>query len=80
MPGTYRGAGNTNCNFFGRQITVIGSVLTVIDCEMSGRAFLFNHGETSASKVIGFKIIDGRGPISPNKPNRRPKAPGPDCR
>ncbi|MFC1715984.1 T9SS type A sorting domain-containing protein [Candidatus Poribacteria bacterium] len=60
--GTYRGVGNKDLDFQGKVITVRsenGPEYTVIDCEGSGRGFLFHSGETSGSVVSGFTIENG---------------------
>ena len=60
--GTYKGEGNKNLNFYGKDITVKsanGPDHTVIDCENNGRGFCFDRGETSASVVQGFTIKQG---------------------
>jgi hypothetical protein len=67
--GTYSGAGNYNINLKGKAVTVQSTDpgdpqvvnTTVIDCEgaASTRGFVFQSGETSDSKVMGFTITDG---------------------
>jgi hypothetical protein len=61
--GVYTGAGcNTNLDFGGRAITVRsrnGARNCVIDCEYTGRGFIFQTGEGSLSVVEGFTILHG---------------------
>ncbi len=67
--GTYIGAGNRDITLSGRKITVRstdpndGATVsnTVIDCENSGRGFVFDTGETAESVVAGLTIINGNG-------------------
>ena len=57
--GTYTGEGNRDLNFQGKAITVMSIGLPedcVIDCEAAARGFIFNSGETSASKLAGLTI------------------------
>lgn len=59
--GEYKGDGNKDMDFKGKAITVMsenGPGNCVIDCEKSGRAFLFYHNETETSVVSGFTIIN----------------------
>jgi predicted outer membrane repeat protein len=63
-PGTYSGAQNRAISFFGENICLIseqGAGSTIIDCEQADRAFLFGSGETEASIVDGFTIVNGGG-------------------
>jgi predicted outer membrane repeat protein len=63
--GTYTGAGNFNCTYGGKLITVrsaSGNPETcVINCGgvLGRRGFLFNSGETSAAVLSGVTIRDG---------------------
>ena len=60
--GTYTGALNKDLNFGGKAITVTsesGPYTCIIDCQDSGRGFLFNSGEGATSVVDGFTITDG---------------------
>ena len=60
--GAYTGAGNKNLDFAGKAITLRsenGAASCTIDCEGSGRGFSFTAGETSATVVEGFAIING---------------------
>jgi len=60
--GTYTGAGNKNLDFKGKALTLRsenGPESTIIDCEGDGRGFIFQWGETSATIVEGFSIING---------------------
>jgi predicted outer membrane repeat protein len=67
-PGVYRGAGNRNIDFKGKSITVRGTqpddyetvFATVIDCQMSGRGFLFQTGETTAAILEGLTVANGQ--------------------
>jgi hypothetical protein len=64
-PGTYRGAGNKNVQFHGRDIVVTsraGADATVIDCEWSGRGFCICENETRAARIEGLTIVDGEAP------------------
>ncbi|HEV57477.1 MAG TPA: hypothetical protein ENN87_08260, partial [Phycisphaerales bacterium] len=61
-PGTYSGPGFINVDFRGKAITVrstLGATLSTIDCQGQGRAFIFRTGETAASVLEGFTIING---------------------
>ncbi len=60
--GTYVGTGNKNLDFDGKSITVqskSGALVTIIDCENSGRGFSFHSGQGPASVVDGFTITNG---------------------
>ena len=60
--GTYTGDGNRDLNFGGRAITLrseSGYTSCIIDCESGSRAFLFDCGETVASVLSGFTIVNG---------------------
>jgi parallel beta helix pectate lyase-like protein len=68
LDGTYTGAGNKDLDYSNglmmgtRTITVKsenGPAVTTIDCQGSGRGFLFDSGETSAAQVEGFTIRNG---------------------
>jgi hypothetical protein len=62
LEGTYTGTGNKNLDFDGKAITVEsenGAAACIIDCEGSGRGFYFHSGETAASLVDGFTIMNG---------------------
>ena len=64
--GVYTGTGNKNISFGGKAITVrsaSGPNACIIDCEGSGRGFLFNSGETSASVLDGFTIRNGNASV-----------------
>ncbi|MHC4500474.1 MAG: right-handed parallel beta-helix repeat-containing protein, partial [Planctomycetota bacterium] len=63
-PGTYYG----NIDLGGRRDLVLASINpddqsivgdTIIDCQLSGRAFTFDNGEDAGTVVHGFKIING---------------------
>jgi hypothetical protein len=58
----YTGANNKNLTFGGKAITVrseSGPFVTIIDCEGSGRGFVFN-GAAESGKVDGFTIKNGK--------------------
>lgn len=61
--GTYTGIGNTDVDFDGHAVTVLGGRdgrgESVIDCEDSGRGFIFLNGEGEASVLEGFTIRNG---------------------
>ncbi len=60
--GIYTGSDNVNLDFRGKAITLrslSGPHNCIIDCNNSGRGFNFHSGETSASVVEGFSIING---------------------
>ena len=61
--GTYSGFDNTNLSWSGRDIIVMsenGPATTIIDCQDSGRAFLFNDGgQSNATLVSGFTMTAG---------------------
>jgi len=57
--GTYRGAGNLNIDFFGKAIRVMsenGPEYCVVNCESSGRGFLFQGSENYQSVLDGVTI------------------------
>ncbi len=66
--GTWKGPGNRNLDFDGRLITVRSRSgaphLCVIDCEGSGRGFIFQSGENAAAVVAGFTILNGAAPAN----------------
>ncbi len=60
--GTYVGTGNKNLNFSGRAITLVssaGAEATIIDCQGSDQAFVFQNGETQNTVVDGFTMTHG---------------------
>lgn len=61
--GTYTGAGNKNLDFGGKDITVRSAsgdpTRCILDCQGSGRGFLFQSGETAAASVAGLTIQNG---------------------
>ncbi|MGB3975605.1 MAG: right-handed parallel beta-helix repeat-containing protein [bacterium] len=60
--GTYTGEGNRKITFTGKAITVQsenGPEQTVVDCEETFRGFSFRSGETNASILRGFTIVNG---------------------
>ncbi|HUV40799.1 MAG TPA: LamG-like jellyroll fold domain-containing protein, partial [Sedimentisphaerales bacterium] len=66
--GTYTGTGNKNLDFLGKAITVRSTdpedpcvvAATVIDCEQSGRGFVFQSNEDADSILTGLTITNGR--------------------
>ncbi len=59
----YTGPNNKNLDFAGRAITLMsenGPDNCIIDCEGSGRGFIFQNGEDENSVVDGFTISNGR--------------------
>lgn len=67
--GTYIGEGNRDIDFGGKQLVVMsagGAAGTILNCESESwgpyyRGFIFQNGEDTASKVIGFTIFKGGG-------------------
>ena len=62
--GIYKGEGNVNIDFKGKQITLKsrnGAEATIIDCEkkLETRGFFFHNGETIDSVLDGFTIKNG---------------------
>jgi hypothetical protein len=66
-PGTYAGPNNTNINFAGKNV-MIRSInpgdpeivsQTIIDCQGSGRAFVFENGENATTVIQGLTIQNG---------------------
>ncbi len=60
--GTYIGSGNKDIRFNGKAITVVsenGPLNCIIDCENTGRGFIFDNGEGLDSVVEGFTITNG---------------------
>jgi hypothetical protein len=60
--GTYTGMGNRSLDFGGKNITVRSansSAACIVDCQGSGRAFYFHHGETPSAVLDGFTISNG---------------------
>ena len=62
--GIYRGEGNVNIDFKGKQITVKsqnGAESTTVDCERKPdtRGFIFQNNETNDSVLDGITIING---------------------
>ncbi len=63
-PGTYNGVGNRDIDFEGKDLVLIGlggSSETTIDCQNAGRFLYFHQGETAASLISGFRILNGLG-------------------
>jgi predicted outer membrane repeat protein len=62
IAGVYTGSGNKDLDFQGKAILVEGlegPSATVIDCEGSGRGFIFQSGEDAGSVVSGLTITNG---------------------
>ena len=62
MPGTYTGAANRDMGFNGEDILLLGingAEETIIDCQQSGRGFLFDTYETTNAVLRGFTIKNG---------------------
>jgi hypothetical protein len=62
MNGTYTGADNRDLDFGGKSIVVMsenGSSSTIIDCEGTGRGFVFQSGEDTTAAVSGFTVKNG---------------------
>jgi hypothetical protein len=63
--GTRSGVGNRGLDFRGKAILVCseeGPEKTIIDCEGADRGFVFQSGETSASILDGFTVMNGIAP------------------
>ena len=61
-PGVYTGLGNKDLNFGGKEIILLGSAgaeETIIDCEGTGRGFLFESSEGPDAIVDGFTVTGG---------------------
>lgn len=62
--GTYVGPGNVNLNFGGRDIAVqsaAGAAATILDGQLSARAFILAGGETLAATIDGFTMVNCSG-------------------
>ena len=62
LDGTYTGIGNYDIDTKGYAITItsqMGQDNCIIDCQSNGRAFIFQSGETLATVLEGFTIING---------------------
>ena len=60
--GTYTGTNNKDLDFNGKKIGIRsanGPVSCTIDCENSGRAFIFQNNETDNSAVVGLTLRNG---------------------
>jgi hypothetical protein len=61
--GTYTGAGNKELDFRGKPITVRSASgdpgTCILDCEGTGRGFLFHSGEGADSLVAGLTVANG---------------------
>jgi len=61
-PGTYTGSGNMDITFRGKELLVrseSGADTCIIDCQNSGRGFVFNSGETSVSVLAQLTVSNG---------------------
>ena len=63
--GTYAGPGNIDIDFGGKHVVLKasdpdGPMVTVIDCENTGRGFHFHSGESAATAVVGFTVTNGQ--------------------
>jgi hypothetical protein len=61
-PGTYRGVGNREIEFRGRDVVVmsrLGAEATILDCEGLGRGFYLHEHETRAARIEGLTIVNG---------------------
>ncbi len=61
LPGGYFGTGNKDIDFGGKNLVleaVDGPELTIIRGGGSGGGFHFHSGETNASKVVGFQLVN----------------------
>ena len=61
-PAIYTGEGNKEIDFAGKSVVLTstdGPDSTIINCELSGRAFCFQTGETEDAVVDGFMIRNG---------------------
>ena len=59
-PGTYSGSmdlGTKNLRIY----SVGGSSVTTINCAFATRGFLIGGGQTGATQISGFRILNGRG-------------------
>jgi hypothetical protein len=59
--GIYTGEGNVNLDFIGKTITVKsenGPESCILDCEFSARGFYLRSGETNASIIEGFTVVN----------------------
>jgi predicted outer membrane repeat protein len=67
-PGTYVGTGNRDLDFSGADLVLrseAGAAATIIDCEGSGRGFVFQSAETLAAVVDGFTVRSGNASLDP---------------
>jgi len=79
-PGTYTGPGNRDIDFLGKVITVRSIdpndpnivANTVVDCEYSGRGFIFQSGEDANSVLTGLTVIHGMPIVPPPPPGPSP--------
>jgi hypothetical protein len=61
--GVWSGSLNRNLDLYGKAITVLGAGpgQSVIDCEGAARGFMLLGGETPATVIEGFSIVNGFG-------------------
>ena len=62
LSGTYTNVGDKNLDYAGKGIYLLseaGATSVTIDCQNSGRGFIFDSAETSAAIVSGFTITGG---------------------
>ncbi|MFH1735303.1 MAG: hypothetical protein ABIE92_11370 [bacterium] len=60
--GVYAGDDNKNLNCEGKDLVLMsenGPDACIIDCEYSGRGFIYQNGESSAAQVIGIAVCNG---------------------
>ena len=61
-PNTYSGTGNTDVQFWGKDIALVsssGPALTVIDCWSQARGFKLLDGVSRDALIEGFTVLDG---------------------
>jgi predicted outer membrane repeat protein len=64
LPGKYTGIGNRHIDLKGKAITVCskdGPSTCIINCQNTGRGFVFHSSESSLSVLEGLTIISGNG-------------------
>lgn len=67
-PGTYKGVGNSNLRFYGKDIALTsesGAFFTTIDCDSLGHAIILEAGDSTNTVIEGFTITGAnRTPLS----------------
>lgn len=61
-PGTYKGTGNRNIEFKGKNIILKssgGASATIVDCEQASKGFYIHASETTNAILDGFTVING---------------------